>query len=396
MHIFIKKLIKYTLGYPLYLISYLIPKNKNIWLFGNMHGYYDNSKYLFLSALSDRNIHCYWVSKDKNLVKTLNKKQIPSVYTFSIKGIFLSLRAKVYIYSYSIEDINFWTSARAKKVNLWHGVGIKKIQSQITIGSSKNNFNASFYNKIRSPQNFIKPDLFLSTSPLMNKHFSESFQIPLSRIVEATYPRCNILLKDSYDIFKFIESNEPDPSLYLFLKDIKKYSSSYLYMPTWRDSGKKNLDNLNLDTLNEYLTSKNKIFFIKLHPNEFNNKNRSQENYSNIRFVNKNLDIYLLLHFIDCLITDYSSIYFDFLIMKNKKIILYAYDFHEYITSERDFAFDYNEYMPGIKAYNQIELINEMDSSHFIVQKDIEKIKKLFWSNNNNEQYIIQSIKKIL
>nr|ELR5084295.1 CDP-glycerol glycerophosphotransferase family protein [Providencia stuartii] len=396
MHIFIKKLIKYTLGYPLYLISYLIPRNKKIWLFGNMHGYYDNSKYLFLHTLNDKKIQCYWISRDKESIKELNKKNIPSVYTFSLKGLYLSLRAKVYVYSYNIEDINFWTSARTKKINLWHGIGIKKIQSQISIGKSSNNFKKSLYNKIVAPQNFIEPDLFLSTSPLMNKHFADSFQIPQSKIIEANYPRCNILLRDKSEIIKFIKNNEPNPSLYTFIEDIKNFSSSYLYMPTWRDSGKKNLDNFELSKLNDFLVSNNKIFYIKLHPNELTNICFPSNNYSNIRIVDKRIDIYLLLPFIDCLITDYSSIYFDFLVMKNKKIILYAYDYKEYITLERDLAFSYDDYMPGVRAYNQAELLNEMSYNDVVLSEKLNNIKKIFWSSNNDNDYIIQSIKNIL
>ena len=64
-----------------------------------------------------------------------------SYYYHSVKGIWLALRAKVYFFDNYSKDINFWQSGGAVKINLWHGIGNKRI-----------NYDNKF-DKVRHPKN---------------------------------------------------------------------------------------------------------------------------------------------------------------------------------------------------------------------------------------------------
>ena len=57
----------------------------------------------------------------------------------------------------------------------------------------------------------------------------------------------------------------------------------------------------------------------------------------------------------DMLITDYSSIYFDYL-FTDKPVVFFAYDLEKYQKHSREMYFDYEEYTPGVKVKNQQEL----------------------------------------
>ena len=46
---------------------------------------------------------------------------------YSLKGLYHSLTAHVYVFTYHSKDINFFTSGNVRKINLWHGVGIKAV-----------------------------------------------------------------------------------------------------------------------------------------------------------------------------------------------------------------------------------------------------------------------------
>jgi CDP-glycerol glycerophosphotransferase (TagB/SpsB family) len=83
--------------------------------------------------------------------------------------------------------------------------------------------------------------------------------------------------------------------------------------------------------------------------------------------VDAEVDPYTFLKEIDLLITDYSSIYSDYL-MLNRPSVLFPFDFEEYSQDTRECYFEYDEYMPETKAYNMQEL---MDSIDMVFENDL-------------------------
>ena len=84
---------------------------------------------------------------------------------------------------------------RAVKVNLWHGVGIKNIEYAISLGPLRHVlYTDSLRQRIDNNWHFIKPDIFLSTSPMMTRHFAKCFRIPQEACIESAYPR-NLIFK---------------------------------------------------------------------------------------------------------------------------------------------------------------------------------------------------------
>ena len=68
-------------------------------------------------------------------------------------------------------------------------------------------------------------------------------------------------------------------------------------------------------------------------------------------------DVYTFLSEVDILITDYSSIYFDYLLWE-RPIIFFPYDLEYYRDEDRGLIFEYDEYTPGPKIFNAKELEN--------------------------------------
>jgi len=71
------------------------------------------------------------------------------------------------------------------------------------------------------------------------------------------------------------------------------------------------------------------------------------------------LDAHLLLHEVDVLVTDYSSIYFDYL-LTDRPIIFYAYDLTDYVGASRALYEPYEDVTPGILARNSEELVSAL------------------------------------
>ena len=151
-------------------------------------------------------------------------------------------------------------------------------------------------------------------------------------------------------------------------------------MPTYRDSGDDFVKNCGFDfnRVNVALQNTNRLLILKMHPDS---KLEFSKDYSNIKIIPKTIDIYPVLPFTNCLITDYSSIYFDYILMKDKQVILFIPDYDEYINNSRDLAFPYDEYTKGIKARTFEELFSllEKKSSDYEMPP-IDSIRNEFWN----------------
>ncbi len=134
--------------------------------------------------------------------------------------------------------------------------------------------------------------------------------------------------------------------------------------------------------MNQILKEKNELFILKLHPAVKYCKEEYQT-LDSVMFLDKHLDIYPFLPFTDVLITDYSSVYYDYLLLNDKGFILYPFDYETYIVNSNRLAFDFNTYTPGVKAYNFKELLHCMQQETINLSIDNKEwIIKQFWGNN--------------
>ena len=99
---------------PVYWFSFLIPRDKKIWLFGSTFGrrFADNPRYFYLYVMqkySNSNqqdlVKAIWISENKEIVRLLSENGYPAQYKKSLKGFWLCLRAGVYLYDNYPKDI---------------------------------------------------------------------------------------------------------------------------------------------------------------------------------------------------------------------------------------------------------------------------------------------------
>jgi CDP-glycerol glycerophosphotransferase (TagB/SpsB family) len=133
-------------------------------------------------------------------------------------------------------------------------------------------------------------------------------------------------------------------------------------MPTWRDAGYDIISSagLNFKKIDYKLKKNNSLLILKFHINTKHNSLNNIKDLSNIIIYDDNIDLYSFLPFTDILITDYSSIYYDYLLL-NKQTILYVFDIDRYISNSREFNYDFSKYTGCHKAYNFIEFIEILE-----------------------------------
>lgn len=367
------------LFYPIYLISFFIPKNKSIWLFGSgQDRFTENAKFLFIYISEQQNssIKPIWISGDPVLCKELQSKNYNAIYRWSLKGLYVSLRAKYYFYNIYSTDINFYTSGNAILVNLWHGIPLKQIEFDVETGDLYKWYRTgwSYLYMFFKPYIFKRPDFVLSTSGKVSEIFSSAFRIESERCLSLGYPRNDIFFNNNNMIY----TDEYTKKLILQTDEYhSKGNKILIYMPTWRSNNKNFFNDAipDFEQLNHILKKYLLMMYIKPHPMT----NQIEETYSNILFIKPFEDIYPLLPVSDYLITDYSSIYFDYLLL-DKEIIFYPFDYTEYLNEDRKLYFDYNEVIPGEKVYtfekllDTLSILTDLDFS-----KERQVIKNEFW-----------------
>jgi len=385
-----QKLILFILS----LLNTMVPKsqNKNIFisspdfsdnsfaLFKYMLENYQNRQYIWLvDNINDRLLYIFMMKAYINVpddvcnqVKILDKK--------SLLGMWVFVRSKYVFFTHG-----FYTGISLPKsqirVNLWHGMPLKAI---------------GYLNKHGDNRTIPQGSYTIATSPKFQEIMSNVFDMHKNKVLITGQPR--------YDLLR-----DKQTCLSKFGVDKEKYDKIIFWAPTYRasldgkikDGGNFSL-NLNLlENLNQYAIQKNVYFVIKLHPMDTLNREKF-EKFSHVGIIKnedmlkKSCQLFSLLKEVDILVTDFSSIYIDFLLL-DRPILFFISDFSQYMKT-RGFVVDNPaEWMPGKRVKTLIELYEAL--SELLVNKDTygeerKVLRDMFHVYENKfSQRVIEGIK---
>lgn len=392
------------LGYFLFQLVKVLPRRKNVWLIRSHFGFADNAKFLLYQIREKHpEIQIVWMGKtleELSLARNLGFKAYhPSK---SLKGIFYCLISRVYICTREITDINVYLSGGAYFVNLWHGLGIKKMKwnnpkryMETWHLKNEEEMKSSFWFKIDAfSELFRKPDCMITSSETQTKDFYiPTFNIGNSDFIKAIYPRNSVTIMSNDERWRLI--NKYENKSIPFIERISKYKKTYIYMPTYRNDGNDFIQSSGIrwNELNEVMASIEAVFVVKLHP--FTKINLDElKSFDNILIFPHDIDVYTVLPYIDCLVTDYSSIYCDFL-LSNKEVILFPFDYKNYVNNCVELV-DYDRVFPGYRVYCFDDLLNTIKTSRdcHLSDKDYQFILNNYWEYAFNNTDIVEEIKK--
>lgn len=382
---------KFFLFLALYLVypfSFLFPRNKKKWAFGSFRGAFnDNAKYLFIHCSNScHEIDSVWLSKSKTTVRLVRSEGLKAYFIGSPQGMWYALTSKYWFFNSYTSDIMYAFSGGAVCVNLWHGVGLKRTEFNINSGKlaeryQKHRFKEVFYH----PESFRRPNWLLSSTPFQTKMFASAFRIPERNCLEYGYPRNVILTCPEEERMDFVRKYEPASTMSLIERiSGGHYSKVFVYMPTWRDSQREVFtQSFDLPRLDAMLKSVNSLLLLKPHANVLINPAEFAE-LKNIKLVDGKVDIYPVLPYTDVLITDYSSVLYDYILMPGKDVILYLYDYADYVKN-RDLYYPFDENVVGRKVYDFEELYRCLENDEYAINsEERNRIIEKFWGDTAN------------
>jgi len=367
--------LKYLRFILLYVVSFFIRPffkiDKKLLLFGvrGGTGFDDNTKYLFLYGSNYKDYNCVWISKDKNIIKRIRKMGYKSEYYFSLNALKLGLKANAIFITHSLSDVMpIFYNKKTQVYNLYHGIPMKKIEFL--------DKNIPLRGRLMNHWKSKRTTYFATNSSYYTEIYKKSFRLPSNKILKSGYPRMEFLIDP--DKFK------------VKLENPFKLGESFLYLPTFRDyESHIILEDGLLNKINQIMKDNNSNFYIKLHP--FEKRKIDVSHYSNIFLLSNKHNTQEILPFADVLITDYSSVVFDFLIF-DKPVIFYCHDLDKYLET-RGFLIDFEGLFKTNIAKNPEEFILKLQTYKEQVIPENIKNKIVEFDMDNCSEVIFNSIK---
>ena len=340
-----------------YLVTFLLPKNQNLWVFGAWQGweYTDNSKYLFEYVCKNHpELRAVWLTRDKTTRDLVTERGFEAHLIGSARGFLLRMGSSILVLSYDLSDVgsSFRRPANAKIVSLWHGTPLKKIEFDVPIMSVDENPLFCRFKLLPLNKKTSAYDLLIAASEKAKETLASAFRAPPETVAVTGYPRTDA----------FFDLTRETTSVMTVLNDAKKKRFSIgIYMPTHRLEGQNSIRSLlkDLRAIESQLADMHVLLLVKVHFFHLQELDSLTDRLNNVMFVQKrdiNQDIYTILPETDFLITDYSSVYFDYLLL-NKPIIFAPFDIEHYIETDRALYYNYDDVTPGPKARNWREVV---------------------------------------
>ena len=336
------------LGSLVRFLDYIYPKNAHTIVFGsnNAKVMSGSPKALFESIQSRfPEFNVYYLLRNPS-----NHRQISPL---SLNGLCTFLQAKYLVSSHGLNDFFFYRASRRKKhVSTWHGLPMKNI-GLLQKGLSKQQVDA-----IHEYADSISA--FMVASEYDAELLSRALGFDLRKKILTGHPRNDSLVDAGVQTKKKLKS---------ILANVPNGAKVILYAPTYRVPKSDNkerraqlfpLDDFDKESLFRFLERDNLLLLVRAHINDpISDQIPEHDRIVQFGFqIHENINT--VLPEIDFLVTDYSSISYDFLLV-DRPIIYIPYDLDEYSKNPGFMVDDYSSWTPGAKISLMSQFFSHID-----------------------------------
>lgn len=285
-------------------------KKERLILFFGRDSFCDNTKYLFLHMLERYpDYRIFWCSGNATLVDSLKRQGIPAFniaadpkFTYQI---FLEATLSVFCVN-PLESVNgnmmmLACLAGSLTIQLWHGIGVKKIDLGTTAQRDLESLQVT-----KTLIGATQADYYLSPSAFVDDKWHEFFGA--RQLIRAGYPRNEVLLRDSKPRELLGAELTPPVQRALYRSPQRKI----LLAPTWVENIGLNHQAVQTAIL-QFCQQHDIQVFIKKHP--FAKGKPLTLKAPNLFVIDPSVDIYPHMKAFAAMVTDYSSIVFDYLLL---------------------------------------------------------------------------------
>lgn len=377
----------------------VVPKNKKYWAFTSFHNnkYIDNSKYYFEYVSENYpEIKAYWFTVNNEVYEKLKKEGYNVKKANSLSGIWTMARCKIAVtdhFRMTDYDCLHGFNARTKVVQLWHGVGLKsmgdgKQPKNTNVDGVKYSYDIlpssddSVWDKLKKRIKYFR---YAYARELFEKYFL--FVCPGQERIDMIGKVWNIPQEN------FLMAGHPR-NLPVYQKLEEVVGNNVIYAPTYKFAPEDEREMVelcleNLDVIQKTMEKCDGTFTIRLHPHTWRNYFNIIYKYvrENDRiFLDQTQDIYESLDKYKVIISDYSSITYDFM-MFGRPAVFFCYDYERFCEKEAGFNLDYMKVTPGPKTFTWEDTMTEVEKYLQNPEKDSQwrkEVCKYFFDENSN------------
>ena len=349
-------------------ITHIFPVKDNQIICNNFKGKkYDGNTKFFCDLLKERypNIKIYCLGKKNEIDGYINYVKFPS-----LKALYYFSTSKLWV---SNVRLPIWIKKKKNQyyVQVWHGKSTFKNIEKLAGDSLDKNYIKTAKNDSKNADLLIAPDAYNRT--ILEESFwydGKIIEYDLTYSIKDNYKKNQSKIKDKVRKKYNLDKND---KIVLYAPTFRKYEYDY---------------NIELNNI-----GKEYKLFMRLHPG-LKDTNILNDNVINVSDYE---DLNELLVASDILISDYSSIVYDYLFY-NEEVYLYAPDYDEY-KSDRGFYVDYKN-MPFSISYSMKDLEKAISNHDYKkYEKELKKYineKGVNKDNTSNKKLIFKEIDKVL
>lgn len=346
--------------------------------------YSDSPKYIFeyISHNFPGEYKCVWAFNKRAKLPYPAKQ----VKRFSLRYYYYLAKSKYFVYNIR-QPKSFIKRKGQVFLETWHGTPLKRLVfDQVEVTGASPMHKQQVYEQSRDWDYLIAPNQFSSDI------FRSCFMFD-KKMLETGYPRNDILhLPEKEREQKVTQIKEQ-----LGLPEDKKV---ILYAPTWRDNefydkGQYRFTlQLDLKKMQETLGDEY-VLVLRTHYYIVNVLDLSE--YEGFVYNASTYDDIAHLYLIsDVMITDYSSVFFDYANLK-RPILFFMYDIEQYRDTLRGFYMDVEEELPGPILLESDEVIESIQNLSRITEKYKEKYQQFYekycgWENGTSTQRVVKAV----
>jgi CDP-glycerol glycerophosphotransferase len=334
-----------------YRLLCLLPIKKNKIIFWGYYGaqYGCSPKYISEYIVANEpSFDVVWGTLNPSAIKDENVRKVKFA---SLRFWYEFATAKFIVTNYRF-GMDMKTRSSQVYIQTWHSsLRLKKIEKDAASYLPEN-----YVCQAQRDSKYI--DYLISGCEESTRIFKQSFWYN-GKILEIGTPRIDPIIKNENLKLQEIKDKlglNSNEKVLLYAPTFRKSSDYSCYLRDFADIVK---------SLENKMGGRWKVV-VRLHPHLINKADEIIKNKDVINGSSYN-DIQELLMVTDFLITDYSSLMFDFLFSKNP-VLLYLPDLHDYLKNERELYYDVEE-LPFLKAFDQEDIINRIqrfDSTKYV------------------------------
>ncbi len=371
--------------------SSVLHRDRNAVLFGAWMGtkFADNSRFLYQYLSKNKESlglkRVIWATRNEEVNALLNNLGYESYLCGTKESRYWHLKAGVHILCNATNrqghdaDIDIQYSWGARKIQLWHGVGMKSVGA---IANEHISVGGSFWNRLKSNRNLNMlmseggwgEAYFLTTSPEKLKVCRAIAACSEESMFISNYPRnceCVELLPKENEV----------------ISRVKGYKGSIFYLPTFRKDYSAYMHPLTDAGVKQFLIDNDFLWIEK--PHSASTFQFQDTGVKNVLYLDSDFDVNVLYPFVSAIVSDYSSAVFD-AVYRHIPVVMYTPDIEVFKNGNIGLTFDIESNCKAVivrDLYEVVPVLSEVADGSYFSNSDREaffsKYRREFWNDSN-------------